>query len=196
MVPAPAPAIQCAPPIPWYPREGFLIAFSLLAGIQLYFSSFPGGSLLQVFVGLAWLALVGFLTLAFISYLVQTQPGPWRQAWRWPAIAAATGALAALCLLDVPMRFAFEYSRPGLEQAVRVGPAADYTFAGLYVIEEIRPRGSSKDLVVASAGACCVFADYGGFTYSPTGEPSGDCDGERQEFKHIDGPWYSFVCYW
>jgi hypothetical protein len=185
-----------------------LAAIIAMAGI-LDACSAPGFFTFEALCfALLWFFLCSVWLLRLVLFIVlNRRRGRLRQSlrlgWRrWaagPVIALVTVSLIAL---QVPMRLRFAVSRAALNQLAQQAVAAGTKpLRGDWGIMQVQGAGAFDVAVmqVTSAGEVDFrvpgtefFRSYGGFAYSPGGNPS-DPEGS---FEPLGGPWYVWHTSW
>jgi hypothetical protein len=172
----------------------------VVALIVLWAQSWPGGNWsLEIAGGL----LTFGLAFVWVIRLLLAGTSPWtsvRRLVRWAIGPAGSVVLAVVLSLGLPLRARWTMSEDAFNRAVaeiQQHPERAQSFSGrigYYDITIVRvvERGV---LFYDSKGA---FIDDAGFAFLPDGPyPELENGGfERPAFRHLGGPWYSWIASW
>lgn len=159
------------------------LATLVLAAVEVWAASFPGGSF-----DLAVLAFVLGLPVTFLWLLLIVDRVLWRRVIGWarilfllvslPAVVAAT---ALVLDADIPLRARLALSEPALAALATSGPRTG--IVGLYEVQDFSRTEFGFEFRTSSA----LFGECG-LAYSPDVVP--DSALQPRGYEHVDGPWY------
>lgn len=195
-----APAMPDTVPMWWRGPRGW---FHLLVGVAvlawLWSWSVPGTHFLVFMASSLALLAAGVLwSIHAVAFVVARRRGRPTAGTPRFLLAPVVGAIAvALVAADVPFDARWSLSRSAFEDVVDDAlKDPDYRSTaerriGLYTVGHVYSQGEIVIFWVPAGG----FVDPVGFAYLPEGPlpEIGDVGLNHPQFRHIDGPWYTYA---
>ncbi|MEU4806542.1 hypothetical protein [Actinosynnema sp. NPDC023587] len=174
------------------------------SALLLWSGSVVGGYWFTGLVALAGWVVVAVAWLVLVVLAIRALPAPRARhpgrLWAFLAVPLVAVATSGISGSGVTRHASFEVHRSSLEALaaeVRASPRgllADRSFALLTVSSARREPGSGcVTMSIAGAG----FLNSTGYAHCPDHVPASTRPGtDGHLFKHLDGPWYTYVLEW
>lgn len=195
------------------PRLVFHLVLALATAPLLPAASSPaGGRFLWMLGSVLILAAAGLLWLVWVGLWFSARRRNFAVgSSRWFILAPVAGAVVvAMLAFDVPLHLRWSQARPAFDRFVeesatqgRVEPIELDTPSrmGTYVIDRAERLDGQTFVFLDTSSSPRPFLTSAGFAHLPDG-PRHDLPvmnvlgGERVEYRHLVGDWYTFSAYW
>lgn len=186
----------------------------VLATVPLIFaaSSPAGGWFLWALGSGLFLAAAGVFWMVWVGlWFAARRRGFAVGSARWFVVAPVTGVLLLVFLaLDIPLQLRWSQAQPAFDRLVKEAATPDGvepveletpSRLGTYAIDRAESLDGQTFVFLDTSSSPRPFLTSAGFAHLPAG-PRHDypvlcvVGGERVEYRHLTGPWYTFAAYW